>query len=98
MATRRPTTATADILSRALIVRRPLARTRRRELIQRPAAAIHLRHTLILHLAAAIAAAEVAIAVAAAVAVGEGAVAVAVAAEAHTVAEVLSLAGAAGTK
>src|SRR5439155_19925028 len=109
MATRRPTTTTADILSRALIVRRsartvrrPLTRTRHRELIQRPAAAIHLRHIPTLHLAAAIAAAAaVAIVVAAAVAVGEVVVVAATVAageaEARTVAEVLSLT-VAGTK
>jgi hypothetical protein len=100
-ATRRPTTTTAAIPSRAHTIRRLHARIRRRKLIQRPAAAIQLRHTLTLHLAVAIAVVEVAIVVAAPVAVAEAAVAAAVAvveAEARTVAEVLSLTAAAGTK
>ena len=101
-ATRRPITTTVAIRSRAHTIRRLHARIRRRELIQRPAAAIQLRHTRTLHQAVAIAVAEVAIVVAAAVAVVEAAeVAAAVAAveaEARTVAEVLSLTAAAGTK
>src|SRR6266403_1440281 len=89
--TRLPTIITAAIRSRALTIRRPRPRTRRRELIPHRAAAIQRLHVPTLRPAAAEGAVEVVAAIVAAGArtvAGVVEVAEAVVAEAHTAVEV----------
>src|SRR6266481_3299002 len=89
--TRHPPTTTAAIRSRALTIRRPRARIRRRELIPRPAVAIRRLRVPTPPLAAATAAAAIAVVVeVAAAAVVEVHTAVEVA-EAHTAVEVVEV-------